>query len=259
MDDRDYYFWIATFALSSDAKIEPRDAARDMVSKLEASSDTVHVSGYELYQDIGDVEFDADEDKVREWSHCLLVELSPDSDISALIRNPPDVIGSMGGMDWGAGVEALTSELTVRPYGAGTALPRANEKNRPFPERFQTAIEYISIPREKWDHYRQFMRSTFGPVGCWMVEHGRSHKIIITESVQTFYRHHTMPEWNRIHFLTGDFDNEKDGFYYWTKAALGELFQHDLSVKTATAPIHGYRKKPKMSKNIVLASNWPAD
>lgn len=254
MIDRDYHFWIATFTSTSGLPLEPADAVARLIQAAQRQCRQLKIAGYELYRDIGDVELQTDAERVRTWEYCLIAELQPETDLADLIARPPAVLQGKG---WSSDTNCLTSELAVRPAGAGTAIPRAPEHTPQLPARFTTAIEYIQIPDTHWLDYKNFMREVFGPLGRWLIDRRHSHKIIITERLHEFWRDPSMPAWNRVHVLTGDFDSAVGGFVASVDLATKQIVGPDHTVTTALAPVSSYRKKPRMSKNVVVCSEWP--
>lgn len=247
--DRHYFFWIATFTSS---RSEPDDLAaleRLMSAAARAAAPGSFV-GYEVYRDVGAVSMETSEQPVRAWKYCLIAELDPDVDVSRLTAAAP---APFSGSDWPAGLHCLSSEIAVRPARAGTAVPRRSGRTAAGAESFTTAIEYIDIPPEHWDHYKAFMRDVFGPVGRWLLEHGYSQKIVVTERVHSFRHDPSLPSWNRVHTLHGDFDRQHGGFAERTAEAASVILGKPASMASAMAPI-SYRRKPKMSKNVLVRS-----
>lgn len=255
MIDRDYYFWIATFTRETSESIDAVATVESMLARATRSSPHVSFSGFEIYRDVGNVAFETTtHEAVRDWEYCLLAELDVTTQLEGLLTDPPEAFTSR---TWGSNVRCLSSEIASRPKAAGTPLPRQLPNGSAFPENFKVGIEYIDIPDPFWMAYKAFMRDNFGPVGSWLIEHGHSHKIIDTERVRSFFHDPSLPRWNRIHFLTGDFDDERGGFIERTAEAVRSIIGAEQSVATAMASIRPYRKKPKMSKNEIVHSTWP--
>lgn len=247
--DRSYLYWIGTFEAGSNV---PEGTSAIETSIQELTKVGTAITGYEVYRDIGSVDFAVDRYPVRSWDYCAIIEFVEGTDTKKLINSPPSKFTVR---DWGRGMHCLSSELAVRPQGAGTSIPRPLIPGTPLPDQFNVAVEYIWVPDEKWMHYHNFMKTDFGPVGTWLVDHGYSHKIIVTERVHSYFHDQTLPKWNCIHVLTGNFDDEK-GFKTGVARAVQEVIGPQHTPASALAPVLEYRKKPKMSKNEVVCSCW---
>lgn len=239
--------------MSSAGEAESISAAERLMATAALALAKGGLMGYEMYRDVGNVSLETSELPVRAWDYCLIAEFDPVVDIENLAATAP---APFNGNEWPAALHCLSSEISVRPEGAGTAVPRWSHQVVAPADDFATAIEYIEIPREHWDHYKTFMRDVFGPVGRWLIHHGHSRKIVITESVHSFRHDASLPTWNRIHILHGAFDRQQGGFAERTAEAASAVLGKQSSVASAMAPI-AYRRKPKMSKNVLVrAVDW---
>lgn len=253
MDDRPYHYWIGTFETKVSAS-EASYAIEKSVQNL--AEEGVSITGYEVYRDVGAVDFAVDRAPVRSWDYCAVIEFAELTDIQKLIDNPPAELMSR---DWGQGIYCLSSEIAVRPQKAGTSVPRPLLPGSSLPEQFKVAVEYIWIPGERWADYHNFMKTDFGPVGTWLVENGFSHKIIVTERVHSYFHDQTLPKWNCIHILTGNFDDDENGFKAGVARAVKAVIGPQHTPASALAPALKYRRKPKMSKNEMVRSVWHYD
>ncbi len=249
--DRDYHYWIVTLQTDGIEDIERPEYCGGVIAQLREQIPLVEVVAVDLYREVGSIDLQTDSGNVRNWSHCFIAELADTASADALIKAADAPI--LKGMGWGM-AECLTSELATRKVDSGTAVPALAATSREMPLNFSAAIEYISIPESRLDDYIEFMRNVFGPVGRWLVTHGHSERIIITERTRSFFHHPSMPLWNQIHILTGDFEDKEKGFHYWTEKAASVVLRSRQNIASAMEPIVTYRRKPRMSKNILAAS-----
>ena len=253
MNDRDYYFWIATF--DCDDGIDPVSAVEKILCGLRDAPRPITPVGYEIYRDVGSVSFELTGGKARAWQYCVIAELAPDTMIADLVARPPAILTVP---EWEPGVQCLSSELAVRPQGAGTCIPRAAIGKAAMPSHYKVGIEYIYIPPGNWTDYQDFMRSVYGPIGKLLVEDDHFHKLIITERVCSFLHDPSMPEWNCVHISAADFDSETDGALARVSEAVRSYLGPDATIESSFAPVRGYRLKAKMSRNSLVYSTWPA-
>lgn len=191
---------------------------------------------------IGDIDMKTDGAPVRTWDHLALVEVDPAHDVDDVER--ADAAGLPEGI-------VLAREVLRRPAAAGLAVPRPSPVLAAQPASFTAGVEYIDIPEDHWEDYRTFMREVFGPVGSMLLARGQAYEVIITERVRTILRDPSLPHWNRVHVLVGDFDHEP-GFFAAATAAVRDVLGGDADVFEALGAVDHYRRKPCMSKNITL-------
>lgn len=208
------------------------------------------IASVHVLHKIGDIDLQTAATPVRDWRYFAALELSPDaveSVCEAELRAGLDVPALAR-----RGVQYLSNEIAVRPAGAGTAIPRPSPRCPSRPRNQVAAIEYIYIPDEFWDEYRMFMRDVMGPVGARLVELGDSYQIQILECHRVLHRDPTLPAWNRIHILWGNFDDARDGFIARTSSVVRSLIGQDRDVHAVLSATSHYRVKPRMSKNEPL-------
>jgi hypothetical protein len=253
-EERDYHFVAKTY---SAPELSPDDflnvlRARSLPPTPRLSCGT-GVAAIDVYHQIGQVELQTDDEPGRSWEYCLVQELESGVDLTPFVDRAANAAERNALAS--AGITCLSSELMVRPKGAGTAIPCPSKLHRSFPQRFTTAIEYINIPDEHWDDYKLFMRDVFGPIGSWLVTHGHSYKVTITERVESIFRDPSLPDWNRLHLLTGDFESQDDGFFKHVATAVAEVVGKGETIETALSPASAYRRKPRMSNNRIIFSS----
>lgn len=255
--DRDYRFLIRTLD-SPDTDAErfrqiAQDAASVGLVGWQCGAGVIAVDGY---CKVGDMDLRNDGSVGRDWRFCLVSELDENQDFPKLDN---EAVEKERTFLEARGIQLLSIEAMIRPARAGTAIPRPSSHWNSFPSHFEAAIEYISIPPENWKEYQEFMRDKFGPVGKGLVEEGHSYSVTITELVHSYFRDPTLPGWNRIHILTGDFDPKTGGFLRQTAAMVRRVVGATHSIESALG-LASYRRKPRMSRNrLVLTSRAPSE
>jgi hypothetical protein len=206
------------------------------------------VHSVQVLRKIGDIDLQTSASPTRDWAYCAIVELGQGA-------SPDEVLAAeaTGGIESGAlarlGIEYLSNELCVRPQGAGTAIPRPSPRWPTPPPHHDLAIEYIQIPQQRWQDYHLFMKQVMGPVGASLVETGNSHQIRILECERVLHHATSLPAWNRIHILEGDFADSRAGFFARTNEAIRALLGPEYDIESALARVNEYRIKPRMSRN----------
>lgn len=247
--DRRYTFIAKTFdapAVGPDGFIA---ALREMALPLwrQLHRDGVLVSVQAL-QKVGDVDLQTSAARVRDWEFFILLELSEHASPDSIVTAELDA-----GFDAAAlkrrGIEYLSNEVMQRPAGAGTAIPLPAPGSDEWPASQLAAIEYIDIPLAQWDAYRRFMKEVMGPVGAQLVREGHSYQVKILERVAIVHRDESLPDWNRVHLLWGEFDDPVNGFFKHTNAAISTVLGAANDVRAVLEPVNSYRVKPRMSKN----------
>lgn len=206
------------------------------------------LASVQTLQKVGDVDLQTSGDPVRDWEYFVLLEMaenaSPRGVAKAETNAGIDVISFASD-----GVSYLSNEILQRPAAAGTAIPVPSTRFDAWPETQQAAIEYIDIPASHWDEYRRFMKDVMGPVGAELVRQGFSYQVQILECMVVLHRDASLPAWNRVHLLWGEFDDPVNGFFKHTNQAINSVFGASRDVKAVLDPVNSYRQKPRMSKN----------
>lgn len=201
---------------------------------------------------VGDVDLQTSSHSVRDWKYFVLLELSEHADAQEVLR-----IETANGVTVPAfahhGVEYLSNEVMQRPAGAGTAIPVPSPRYSAWPANQLAAIEYIDIPEAHWLAYRQFMKDVMGPVGAQLVRQGDSYQVQILECLAAVHRDASLPAWNRIHLLWGEFNDPVNGFFKHTNAAIDTVLGTGRDVQAVLGQVASYRNKPRMSKNVAVA------
>lgn len=249
MTDRRYTYLAKTF----DSPLDPAcfvDRMRTSVLPAwRALCEAGSLRSVEVLQKIGDIDLLTAARPVRDWSHFALLELAESADVERVIAAEADAGVSMPALAE-LDIEYLSNEILVRPAGAGTAIPA------PFstwpPPRQTAGIEYIEIPEARWLEYRGFMQRVMGPVGARLVELGHSARIQILECERALHRDPSLPRWNRVHVLWGEFDDPATGFFRHTTEVVRTLLGPELDMHGALAAVNAYRTKPRMSRNVLV-------
>lgn len=198
---------------------------------------------------VGDVDLQTSGQAVRDWEYFVLLELSEHA-MAQDILQAEATLGLTVESLAAHGVQYLSNEVLQRPAGAGTAIPVPSARYETWPENQLAAIEYIDIPSTHWLEYRQFMKEVMGPVGAQLVRQGDSYQIQILECLLTLHRDPSLPAWNRIHLLWGEFDDPINGFFKHTNAAIDAVLGEGRDVQAVLGEVASYRTKPRMSKNV---------
>ena len=206
------------------------------------------VKSVQTLRKLGDVDLQTAAAPVRDWEYFVLAELEEGAEPAQLLE-AERAAGLDAGRLASRGVEYLSNEILVRPASAGTAIPTPSPRFAAPPLSQQAAIEYIQIPPAHWDDYHRFMKEVMGPVGAQMVRVGHSYQVQILERSDVLHRDASLPQWNRIHVLWGEFDDPANGFFKHTNLAIREVLDAQLDVQQALQPVNRYRIKPRMSKN----------
>lgn len=250
--DRDYIYLAKTFdapQLPVAAFVERmRSTALPVWRHLLEQGAIVSVQSFEK---IGDIDLQTSPAGVRDWRYFVAVELEPGESIE-LVHDAERRAGLDVEQLARLGIQYLSNEVTVRPTGAGTAIPMPSPHWPVPPPNHSAGVEYIQIPARFWEEYRDFMRTVMGPVGARLVEQGDSFQIQIMECRQVLHRDPTLPPWNRIHVLWGDFDDPGAGFIERTSKVVRSMISPDSDVHATLGATNHYRIKPRMSKNQLL-------
>ena len=207
--------------------------------------------GVQALRKVGDVDLQTSGAAVRDWEYFVLLELSEDATPEAFTQTETAHGLTVAALA-AAGVQYLSNEEMQRPAAAGTAIPIPSPRYDAWPANQLAAIEYIDIPDAHWLDYRQFMKEVMGPVGAQLVRQGDSYQVQILECVQPVHRDASLPAWNRIHLLWGEFDDPVNGFLKHTNAAIDTVLGAGRDVQAVLGTIASYRNKPRMSKNVAL-------
>lgn len=247
--DRDYLYVAKTF----DAPGLTDGAFVDVMHSVAVPEwRRLHAAGLiesvQVLQKVGDINLQTSTQTVRDWKYFTLIELSAGVDAESVVTAEQHA-----GIETfhlaKLGIQYLSEEILVRPRAAGTAIPRPSPRWPSPPQHQLAAIEYIYIDDAHWEEYRRFMKQVMGPVGARLVELGDSYQIQIMERMRTLRHDASLPEWNRIHVLWGEFDDPHEGFFAHTTQAVRTLLGPEHDIESALSAANAYRVKPRMSKN----------
>lgn len=248
--DRSYTYIARTFdapSLTPQAFAEAIDSiAMPVWRRLHASGSLASVEGL---CKVGDIDMQTSTDPVRDWTYFILLELAPGIDAQDVL-DVEHAVGVEAALDAHGSIEYLSSEVLTRPAGAGTAIPLPLSGSIVPPANQRAGIEYIQIPQPYWDEYRQFMREVMGPIGARLVDRGYSYRVQILERRSLLRWHTSLPAWNRVHILWGEFDDPQNGFLKHTTEVIRSYLGSDNDVLSTLARTNHYRVKPRMSKNV---------
>lgn len=211
------------------------------------------LASVEVLRKVGDIDLQTSPQGVRDWGYFVLLELAADATPEAVLaaEAAEDLERKLGGSEH---LGYLSGEVLVRPINAGTAVPLPAQRYAMPPANQCAAIEYIQIPQRHWEEYHRFMHDVMGPVGAKLVEQGHSHRVQIMERAQLLHWDPSLPAWNRVHILWGDFDDAETGFLRQTTEAIRQLFGVEHDVASMLNRTSHYRIKARMSKNLRLES-----
>ena len=214
-------------------------------------TDAGQIAAIHVLQKIGDIDLQTAAEPVRDWAYVAILELSESASTDAVLATE-DTVGIDPVTLLRRGVDYLSNEVLVRPKGAGTAIPLPSARCPTPPANQQVAVEYIQIPEGYWNEYRRFMKDVMGPVGVRLVSRGASYQIQIMERERVLHRDASLPPWNRIHVLWGDFADSHNGFIARTNEAVRAVLGPRHDVQSALDAANGYRIKPRMSRNRLI-------
>jgi hypothetical protein len=200
---------------------------------------------------VGDVDLQTSSQTVRDWQYFVLLELTEHASAEEVLRAEA-AHGLTAAALASRGVEYLSNELMERPAQAGTAIPVPSPRYSAWPSNQLAAIEYIDIPEAHWLDYRQFMKEVMGPVGAQLVRQGDSYQVQVLECLEVVHRDPSLPAWNRIHLLWGEFDDPVNGFFKHTNTAIDKVLGAGRDVQAVLGQVATYRNKPRMSKNVAV-------
>ena len=209
------------------------------------------VVGVQVLRKEGDIDLQTSATPTRDWGYFALLELAADASIDTVLAAERDAQVTVAHLAR-RNVSYLSCEVLERPARSGTAVPLPSPHWTSPPAHHQAAIEYIQIPPAHWDEYRAFMRDYMGPVGARLVRLGHSFQIQILERTLVVHRDASLPAWNRIHILWGDFEDERNGFFSHTNNAVQALVGPGHDVYSVLNAANDYRLKPRMSRNRLL-------
>lgn len=250
--DRNYSYLVKTF----DAPQVGVHGFVEVMSRLalptwRALAAAGQLEAIHVLRKVGDIDLQTSALPVRDWAYVAILELaehaSPDAVLAAEAAAGLDVASLSRN-----GIEYLSNEALVRPERAGTAIPLPSPHWPTPPVAQQAAVEYIQIPDRHWNEYRRFMKEVMGPVGARLVRLGASYQIQIMERVRVLHRDPSLPAWNRIHVLWGDFTDSANGFIARTNEAVRVVLGPEHDVRSALDAANGYRVKPRMSRNVLI-------
>ncbi|MEM8985767.1 MAG: hypothetical protein AAGC95_03505 [Pseudomonadota bacterium] len=252
-EDRDYYFLaraIDAAHLSDEAVVRRlKDSAMPVWRKLHDEGALVNVR---TFRKVGVVGLGSDNNLERTWRLFSIAEIGEGCDAEAVAESEIDALKDMGLYD-DADIDILCTELLMRRAGAGVAVPRPSKLYDRMPSNFTTAIEYIYKRPGCEEAYSAFMRDIFGPVGCAMVECGHAYSVTITDRVKVYNKDISIPDWNDIHILVGDFDDPQNGFTSKAGQTISKVLGFETDAASALEPAEKMRHKVLMSKNIEIA------
>lgn len=243
--DRDYVFVARTYDLPRGTS--PAEAFAACREGMAAMVGGGLFRNARVLESIGAVDLVADEAPVRPWNVFTLCELAEGADREAALRVEAEAFAA-------ATQRPLSRHILRRPAGAGLAVPRPGPHFAALPDRFAYAVEYIWVPPARRDEYMAAMRDIFGPIGIALVAQGHAYKVVITEVIETLDLDPSMPRFNQIHLLSGDFDDRVDGFTVHADAVVRGLGRGAVSTEQALRDVARYREKPRMSKSREVVS-----
>lgn len=250
LNDRSYLYLGKTFDAPN---LDCRQFTTVMQSEVLPIWRTLHSRGLiasaHVLQKTGDIDLFTLKEPIRDWRYFALLEIAEGVGAVAVAEAERD-LGLRGERLERHSIQYLSNEALQRPAGAGTALPIPSQYWDAPPANHSAGIEYIQIPDDYWDEYRRFMRDVMGPVGARLVALGHSYQIQIMERTHVLHRDASLPDWNRIHILWGDFDDSTNGFIERARRAAHDVLR--LDVHGALSSTNHYRLKPRMSKNQLL-------
>lgn len=209
------------------------------------------LASVQMLRKVGDVDLATSAQTVRDWEYFVLLELTEYAaaqDVTQVEMANGLTVSALGK----AGVDYLSNEVMQRPAAAGTAIPVPSPRHSAWPANQLAAIEYIDIPERHWLDYRRFMKEVMGPVGAQLVRQGDSYQVQILECLLALHRDASLPAWNRIHLLWGEFDDPVNGFFKHTNAAIDTVLGAGRDVQAVLGQVASYRTKPRMSKNVAV-------
>jgi hypothetical protein len=217
------------------------------------------IASVQTLRKVGDVDLQTSSQAVRDWEYFVLLELTEHASAEELLTAEAAQGLTVANLA-SKGVAYLSNEILQRPAHAGTAIPVPSPRYTAWPANQLAAIEYIDIPEAHWLDYRQFMKEVMGPVGAQLVRQGDSYQVQILECEQVVHRDASLPAWNRIHLLWGEFDDPVNGFFKHTNAAIDTVLGAGRDVQAVLGQVASYRTKPRMSKNVAVpALSIPRD
>ncbi|MBL8265198.1 hypothetical protein, partial [Steroidobacter sp.] len=250
--DRSYSYLARTFDAPT---LSTQEFARHLDAVAMPTWRRLHEAGVlasvETLRKVGDIDMQTAPGPVRDWGYFVQLELGAGADIEAVLQAERDA-GLEAALARQPGIQYLSCEVLVRPAGAGTAIPHPSPRHRSPPANQYAGIEYIQIPNPHWDEYRGFMRDVMGPVGAQLVDEGYSYRIQIMERARLLRWDDSLPEWNRVHILWGEFDDPDRGFLRHTSEVIRSRFGPGGDVLSTLSRTSHYRVKPRMSKNVRL-------
>jgi hypothetical protein len=252
--DRQYLYIASTFDAPGPDDARFVDALSAIALPVwRQEHDAGSIASVQVFRKDGDVDLQTSSTNVRDWRYFALVELT-EGTAAGDILNAERAAGLTPENLARHGVQYLSCEVLERPARAGTAVPLPSPHWSAPPEHHQAAIEYIQIPPAHWQEYRDFMREYMGPVGARLVRLGHSFQIQILERLQTVHRDESLPDWNRIHILWGDFEQARHGFLRHTNEAVQAVVGLGQDVHSVLNAANSYRIKPRMSRNRLLTA-----
>lgn len=225
------------------------DMTRDALPVWRELRDAGLLTSVQSLMKVGDVDLQTAGRAVRDWQYFVLLELTAQTPADVILQTERDS-GLEAALKANPRVHYLSNEVLQRPEGAGTAIPVPATPFAGPPANQLAAIEYIEIPTSHWKEYHEFMRTVMGPVGAHMVRNGNSHLVQILECTRVVHHDASLPAWNRIHILWGEFEDPHIGFFRHTTQAVRRVIGPEHDVQSALDPANRYRIKPRMSKNL---------
>jgi hypothetical protein len=240
--DRDYYFVGRTYDLAD----SPETAFAPCVDAWRGLVEKGLFRNVLVLESVGNVDLSVDAKSVRPWNLFVLAELAEGADRKEALAAEEAAFAH-------AQAKPLSRQLLCRRAGENLAVPRPDGRYPALPENFRYAVEYIWVPPERHADYTNAMRSLFGPLGIELAKRGAAYRIIITEVVDDLLFDASLPRFNQIHVLSGDFDDQEGGFIPTGNAIVRELTAPGTTMEGALAELARYRSKPRMSKSRPVA------
>jgi hypothetical protein len=236
--DREHYFIGRTYDLAG----SPEAAFAPCLEAWRGLVESGLFRNLLVLESVGNVDLSVDAKAVRPWNLFMLAELAGGADRAVAVAAEEAAFAN-------AAVKPLSRQLLCRKAGENLAVPRPEGPHARLPDGFRYAVEYIWVPPERHADYSHAMRRLFGPLGIELVKRGAAYRIIITEVVEDLHFDPSLPRFNQIHVLTGDFDDPAGGFIPTGNAIVQELAGAGTTMEAALAELARYRSKPRMSKS----------
>jgi hypothetical protein len=232
--DRDYDFIARTYAVTGD----PADYFAPCLPDWRAMVARGLFRNVRVYADLV-------ADAAR-WNVLVLAELEEGADSVA-------ALAADAGAAARAQAPSLSHQRVRRKAGENLASPRPVPARAGLPDGVGHLVEYVWVPPEGWDGYTQMMRGLFGPLGIRLRDSGAAWRMVIMEVIEDLAFDPTLPRFNQIHILSGDFDGPERRFATEADAIVRDLSDHP-GIESALVELSRYRSKPRVSRSQPVAA-----